>query len=193
MAVVAPHHEIEPIGGADDIEVAVRIDIHGDQLPERPRRTRRRIGDTSGVDGCRRGRRTDAAGNGQPRRNRQEGTREQSHYVDDSAVADSSGRFSAPVGILGALPPSESTIGADGYRTFAPGDSRVSPLVLSGYVTPNRPTLSELIAEALAGKAQRAVQALITPVPPRSNNRRPRRYQDCLISKITVPGLSAAI
>ena len=85
----------------------------------------------------------------------------------------------------------ETTTGSDGQRRFSPGNAYVSPIVLTGYVSPKRPAMSQWILDTLAGRPPQSVHLKITPGKVGLNDPRPRVYEGCLIRAITIPALMA--
>jgi len=84
----------------------------------------------------------------------------------------------------------QTTIGTDVYKTFAPGQTTVSPLVLEGYLTADRKAMITWIQTIADGNpARRDVS-----ISPQSIEQKPTKmhnYYNCLLEEYVYPELSS--
>lgn len=87
----------------------------------------------------------------------------------------------------------ETTIGNDIYKTFAPGHSHITPLVLEGGMTKDRKIIYEWIKAIEDGKDFRKM-ITITPLSIEMGKATKKHvYHDCFIEQYEFPALDSEI
>lgn len=84
----------------------------------------------------------------------------------------------------------QTTLGTDVYKTFAPGQTTVSPLVLAGYLTPDRKAVLNWIKATADGDPPRR-QVTIKPQSIEQKDTKQHNYYECLIEEYVYPELSS--
>jgi hypothetical protein len=113
------------------------------------------------------------------------------HVGDGGPAGSEDASWIAVSGGADVIDSVDTTTGSDGQHHFVPGSAYVSPIILTGYVSPNRPAMSQLILDTLAGRPPQNVPLKITPGKGTLHDPRPRVYEGCLIRAITIPLLTA--
>jgi len=84
----------------------------------------------------------------------------------------------------------QTTLGADIYKTFAPGQTSVSALVMEGYMTSTRKGSLDWIKATAQGDPARR-QVTVKPFDITGKETKAHVYHDCLIEEYTYPELSS--
>src|SRR4051812_10601763 len=84
----------------------------------------------------------------------------------------------------------QTTLGSDVYKTFAPGQTTVSPLVLEGSLTADRKNMLNWIKATAAGEGPRRT-VTVTPYNIEQQATKAHNYADCLIEEYVYPELSS--
>jgi len=84
----------------------------------------------------------------------------------------------------------QTTLGTDVYKTFAPGQTTVSPLVMEGYLTADRKAMLTWIKAIADGDPPRR-QVTVAPQSIEQANTKQHNYYDCLIEEYVYPELSS--
>jgi len=84
----------------------------------------------------------------------------------------------------------QTTLGTDHFKTFAPGQTTVSPLVLEGYLTADRKAMLTWIKAVADGEAPRR-NVTVVPYSIEQQATKQHNYLDCLIEEYVYPELSS--
>jgi len=84
----------------------------------------------------------------------------------------------------------QTTLGTDVYKTFAPGQTTVSALVLAGYLTADRKAVLNWIKSTADGDGPRR-QVTIKPQSIEQKDTKQHNYYECLIEEYVYPELSS--